>query len=122
MNTIQISGRLTTDPERRTLPDGTAVCKLRLAVKGMARSRETGYLDVTSFGPGAQAAARELSKGWLVAVTGRLEYREWETSNGSKHHDYEAIGEIEFLAAPRAHDTDAETSEPEREAELAVAA
>lgn len=122
MNTIQISGRLTTDPERRTLPDGTAVCKLRLAVKGMARSRETGYLDVTSFGPGAQAAARELSKGWLVAVTGRLEYREWETSNGSKHHAYEAIGEIEFLAAPRAHDTDAETSEPEREAELAAAA
>jgi single-strand DNA-binding protein len=120
MNTIQISGRLTTDPDRRTLPDGTAVCKLRLAVKGMARGRETGYLDVTSFGPGAQAAARELTKGWLVAVTGRLEYREWETSSGSKHHAYEAIGEIEFLAAPREKDTQTEDSEPE--AELPVAA
>ncbi len=63
MNAIQITGRLTSDPELRTLADGTAVCKLRLAVKGMARGRETGYIDVTSFGPGAQAAARELSKG-----------------------------------------------------------
>jgi single-strand DNA-binding protein len=120
MNTIQISGRLTTDPERRTLPDGTAVCKLRLAVKGMARSRETGYLDVTSFGPGAQAAARELSKGWLVAVAGRLEYREWETSNGSKHHAYEAIGEVEFLAAPREQDRQTEVHEPEAELQAAA--
>ncbi len=53
-------------------------------------------------------------------MSGRLEYRQWETDSGSKRHDYEAIGEIEFLAAPR--DRDAEPESSNREAELAVAA
>jgi single-stranded DNA-binding protein len=42
-----------------------------------------------------------LSKGWLVAVSGRLAYDEWETAGGVKRHDYEIVGNIEFLAAPR---------------------
>jgi single-stranded DNA-binding protein len=44
-----------------------------------------------------------LSKGWLVAVAGRLVYDEWETAGGVKRHDYEIVGNVEFLAAPR-HD------------------
>jgi single-strand DNA-binding protein len=101
MNSINITGRLTTDPELRPLPSGEKVCKLRLAVEGLAPARETGYLNVSCFGSGGQAAARVLGKGWLVAVSGRLAYRAWETDEGSKRHDYEVVGNVEFLAAPR---------------------
>jgi single-stranded DNA-binding protein len=48
------------------------VCKPRLAVEGLGPGRETGYLNVSCFGTGGQAAARVLSKGWLVGVNGRL--------------------------------------------------
>jgi single-strand DNA-binding protein len=101
MNSINITGRLTTDPESRSLPSGEKVCKLRLAVEGLAPNRETGYLNVACFGKPGEAAARVLAKGWLVAVDGRLSYHEWETDEGSKRHDYEVIGNVEFLAAPR---------------------
>ena len=45
-----------------------------------------------------------LAKGWLVAVAGRLAYRAWESDDGSKRHDYEVVGNVEFLAAPRRDD------------------
>ena len=102
MNSINITGRLTSDPELRSTPSGETLCKLRLAVEGLASGRETGYVNVTCFGAGGQAAARVLAKGWLVAVDGRLSYREWEAGDGSKRHDYEVVGTVEFLSAPRA--------------------
>jgi single-strand DNA-binding protein len=101
MNSINISGRPIADPELRSLPSGESVCKLRLAVEGMAAKRETGYVNASCFGKPGEAAARVLAKGWLVAVSGRLAYDEWQTAGGVKRNDYEVVGNVEFLAAPR---------------------
>ena len=100
---ITCTGRLTREPELRELPNGGTVCKLRLAVDDMARGRDTGYINVSTFGKPGDAAAQVLSTGWLVAVDGRLEYHEWE-QDGKTRHDYEVIGSVEFLTAPRAAD------------------
>ncbi len=121
MNSINITGRLTQDPELRALPSGDPVCKLRLAVNGLAPGRETGYINATCFGGGGEAAARVLSKGWLVAVSGRMEYREWEAQDGSKRHDYGVVGHVEFLAAPRGSDPEASESEEEQRKVAAAA-
>ena len=117
MNSINITGRLTTDPELRSLPSGENVCKLRLAVDGLAPNRDTGYVNVACFGKPGEAAARVLSKGWLVAVQGRLSYQQWETDDGSRCHDYEVVGNVEFLAAPRGESSEA--SQPEKQAAAA---
>lgn len=101
MNSVNITGRLTSDPELRALPSGESVCKLRLAVDGLSPHGETGYVNVSCFGKPGEAAARVLAKGWLVAVAGRLSYRSWEADDGSKRHDYEVVGNVEFLSAPR---------------------
>jgi single-strand DNA-binding protein len=100
MQRYTCTGRLTRDPELHELPGGGSVCKLRLAVDDMARGRETGYINVSTFGKPGEAAAEILSTGWLVAVDGRLEYHEWQ-QDGKTRHDYEVIGHVEFLAAPR---------------------
>ena len=91
-------------------PHGGTVCKLRLAVDDMARGRETGYINVSTFGKPGEAAAEILSTGWLVAVDGRLEYHEWQ-QDGKTRHDYEVIGQVEFLAAPR-NTTSADAEQP----------
>jgi single-strand DNA-binding protein len=113
MNSVNITGRLTADPELRSLPSGEGVCKLRLAVEGLAPSRETGYVNVSCFGKPGEAAARVLAKGWLVAVQGRLSYRAWEADDGSKRHDYEVVGNVEFLMAPRANGAGSRSEQPE---------
>jgi len=101
INKITCTGRLTKDPELRSVSDEMKVCQLRLAVDEMGRGREVGYVNVAVFGKAGEAAKQYLSKGWLVAVDGRLEYREWETEGGEKRHDYSVVGNVEFLAAPK---------------------
>ena len=103
MNTVQITGRLTRDPELRSLPSGTSVCQMRLAVEGMGRGdRQTvGYINVSAFGAPGEAAARTLTKGWLVAVNGRLESHEWTGQNDIKRYEHAIVGTVEFLAAPK---------------------
>jgi single-strand DNA-binding protein len=112
INKYICTGRLTKDPELRALPSGTSVCELRLAVDQMGRNREVGYINVSVFGNGGEAAAKHLSKGWLVAVDGRIEFGEWETSEG-KRHDYSVVGTVEFLAAPRSDSEEPEAAEPQ---------
>jgi single-strand DNA-binding protein len=64
---------------------------------------EVGYINVSAFGGGGEAAANNLTKGWLVAVDGRLQYSEWEADDGTRRHDYEIVGNVQFLAAPRSN-------------------
>jgi single-strand DNA-binding protein len=101
INKIICTGRLTKDPEIRQVSEEMKVCQLRLAVDGMGRGREVGYVNVAVFGKAGEAANQYLGKGWLVAVDGRLEYGEWETEGGGKRHDYSVVGNVEFLTAPK---------------------
>jgi single-strand DNA-binding protein len=116
MNSVTITGRLTRDPEVGSLPSGDPVCNLRLAVDGMAPGRETGYVDVVAYGKPGEAAARILTKGYLVAVDGRLEYRTWKTDDDQTRHAYKIVGKVEFLAAPKG---DARSAESEESAQRA---
>src|SRR4051794_6535170 len=112
MNQAQVIGRLVRDPELRQLPDGKAVCTVRLAVDGMGRGNTTGFLDVSEFGASGEAAARTLTKGWLVAASGRLDYREWDAKDGTRRAALGLVGRIEFLAAPRGVPSNGATGAP----------
>jgi single-strand DNA-binding protein len=115
MNRLTITGRLTQDPELVSLPSGDPVCNLRLAVDGMAPGRETGYVDVATFGKPGEAAAKVLSKGWLVAVDGRLEYRTWKNDDDQTRHAHRIVGNVEFLAAPKGNGTTADAKADEED-------
>ncbi len=106
MNTIQLIGRLTQDPELRSTEGGMAKTTLRLAIprrKKDGAEQPPVYVDVVTFAKQAEAVAKHLAKGRRVAVTGRLEYREWKAQDGSPHSKHEVIADqIEFLdAAPK---------------------
>ncbi len=104
MNTVQLIGRLTKDPELRHTTTGVATTTLRLAVPRRKRNGEEQppvYVDVVSFNAQAEAIAEHLAKGRRVAVTGRLEYREWQGQDGSPHSKHEVIADgVEFMQAP----------------------
>ena len=57
VNRVVITGNLTRDPELRSLPSGTSVCKLRVAVNSRRKDSASGdwvdkpnYFDVTVWG------------------------------------------------------------------------
>ena len=109
INRVIITGNLTSDPELRSLPSGTAVCKLRVACNTRRKDNSTGewvdkpnYFDVTVWGAPGENCARYLSRGRPVAVDGRLEWREWETQEGQKRQAIDIIADsVQFLSSPR---------------------
>jgi single-strand DNA-binding protein len=108
INRVIITGNLTTDPELRSLPSGTSICKLRVACNTRRKDNSTGewvdkpnYFDVTVWGAQGENCARYLSKGRPVAVDGRLEWREWE-QEGHKRQAIDIIADaVQFLSSPR---------------------
>jgi single-strand DNA-binding protein len=109
INRVIITGNLTADPELRSLPSGTSVCKLRVACNTRRKDNSTGewvdkpnYFDVTVWGAQGENCARYLSKGRPVAVDGRLEWREWEDKEGNKRQGIDIIADaVQFLSSPR---------------------
>ena len=89
LNGVVVTGNLTRDPELRSLPSGTSVCKLRVAVNSRRKDPsgdwvdKPNYFDVTVWGAQGENCATYLSKGRPVAVDGRLDWREWEAQDGS---------------------------------------
>ena len=98
MNSLNLTGRLTKDPELRSMPDGRAVCDLRIASDSPGDNGPL-YLDIATFDKQAEACARYLSKGREIAFSGRLVYREWTADDGSKRSKHSAIGRVEFIGS-----------------------
>ncbi len=118
MNSVNFIGRLTRDPELDQTNSGTAVCRMRLAVP---RRRKEGkdqgavFVNVVAFGAQGAAVADYMTKGRQVAVSGRLEHREWTDTEGSPHSVHEVIADhIGFLGAPEDSHDEAGLHEPAR--------
>jgi single-strand DNA-binding protein len=107
INRVVLVGNLTRDPELRELPSGHSVCNLRIACNGIRRTPEGEYherplfFDVATFGGLAESVARYMHKGSRVAVDGRLEWSEWETSEQQKRQAVSVVAEsVQFLDRP----------------------
>jgi single-stranded DNA-binding protein len=62
------------------------------------------YINAVTYGAQAEAVANHMVKGRRVAVTGRLEYREWATADKVRHSIHEVVAsQIDFLDAPPAN-------------------
>jgi single-strand DNA-binding protein len=107
INRVVLVGRLTRDPELRSLASGASVCSLRIACNGLRKDNDgdyqerPNYFDVSVFGVHGENVHRYLSKGSRAAIDGRLEWREWETSDAQRRQAVSIVAEsVEFLDSP----------------------
>lgn len=89
-NKVIMMGRLTRDPELRTIGSGTNVAEFGLAVdSGWGDNKRTTFIDVTSWGKQSEFVTKYFKKGDGIHIEGRLEFEQWEDKNGggkrSKH-------------------------------------
>ncbi len=105
INRVVLVGRLTRDPELRSLPSGDSVCGLRIACNGESarrrrRAAASGRTTSTSASSARRrtASARYTRKGSRVGVDGRLEWREWETDEQQRR---QAVSIVADRAVPR---------------------
>ncbi len=98
MNSVNIIGRLTRDPELRKTANGTSVTNFCLAVN---RAKEAAdFIDCVAWKQTAELAEKYLSKGSKIGVTGRIQTRSYEDSYGKKKKTVEVVVEqMQFLDA-----------------------
>ena len=115
MNKIIISGRLTRDPELKTVSGGLEVCRISVAVnrrKGKDGKQETDFLPIVVWDKLADLCAKYLAKGSGAAVVGAIQTRSYTAQDGSKRYVTEIIAnEVEFLGGKQ--DKPQEQSKPQ---------
>jgi len=107
LNKVFLMGNLTRDPELRYVPSGAPVTTFGLAVNRRyvtqhgEKKDEVCFVRVVVFGKQAESCSQHLSKGRLVFVEGRLQYRSWE-QDGQKRSTLDIVADrVQFLGGPR---------------------
>lgn len=93
MNTVILIGRLTKDPETRTSGE-TTVTRFSLAVDRGDKNGNTDFPNVVCFGKVAEAVAKYMSKGRLVAVHGQLRTGSYTDKKGNKRYTTEVAADV----------------------------
>lgn len=106
MNSVELIGRLTRDPELRKAASGTSIFKFTLAVN--RRFKQPGQPDAdfifcTAFGKTADIMCQYLHKGSLIGVTGRIQTGSYDNQQGQRVYTTDVIiDNFEFLESKNA--------------------
>ena len=105
MNKVILIGRLSKDPELRYTASNTAVCQFTVAVDRRFKSENqpsADFIPVVAWRQTAEFVAKYFSKGNRIAVTGQIQVRSWDDTEGKKHYATEVIADdVEFVESKR---------------------
>ena len=96
MNTVQILGNLTRDPEVRYTQSGKAVATFNVAASNTFTSsdgetkEQTAFINCVAWGKLGESVGN-LRKGNRAFVEGRLQTRSYETQDGQKRYVTEVV-------------------------------
>ena len=102
MNSVNLIGRLTRDPEvRYTAATQMAVAQFTLAINRPVTKdgkKEADFPRITVFGKSAENCEKYLAKGRLCGVQGRIQTGHYQDKNGNTVYTTDVIADrVEFL-------------------------
>jgi single-strand DNA-binding protein len=111
VNKVVLTGRLTRDPEMRSLASGKTVTTFTVASNEFVGGgkEKSEYHPVVAWDRLAEIAGRYLGKGQQVAIEGRLQTRSWDDEKGVRHWKTEIVAShVEMLSGRRKKDYEAQ--------------
>jgi single-strand DNA-binding protein len=112
VNKVLLTGRLTRDPEIRSLANGTAVTTFSVATNEFRGNgkEHAEYHNIVVWDRLAQICGQYLGKGQQVALEGRLQNRQWDDDRGQRHYKTEVVAvSVEMLSGRRKRDYEADS-------------
>ncbi len=97
LNRATIIGRLTRDPELRSIPSGKSVASFSIATNRQwtdangQKQKQVEYHNIVAWARIAEIASQYLKKGSQVYVEGHLQTREWTAQDGTKKNRTEIV-------------------------------
>ncbi len=123
MNSVNLVGRLTSDPEVRYTADGLAMSKFFLAVDRVLPSerkkelRDEGkktadFPKIVVWGKQAENLGKYVKKGDNIGICGHLVTGQWIKDDGNKVYTTEvSASEIQFLSSNKFEDSQSKKKE-----------
>lgn len=109
MNSVNLIGRLTRDPEVRYSDKGTAIARFSIAV--YRDQNTTDFPNIICFGKTAETVEKYLAKGKQAGITGRIQTGSYE-KDGKKIYTTEVYAErVELIGG--ATQTEEQTQIPQ---------
>lgn len=100
INNVTLLGRMTRDPESRSLQSGTKVANFSLAMNrkwkdsGGTMQEEVVFVEIEAWARQAEVVCEYAGKGDLLGVEGRLKLDQWEDKNsGEKRSRLKVVAE-----------------------------
>lgn len=107
INRVVVSGNLTRDPDLR-MAGTTPLLQLGIAVNERRKNNSTGewedvpnFFDVLVWGQRGESLSRFLKKGSKIAVSGRLRWSQWTSTEGQKRSKVEIVADEVDIMSPR---------------------
>jgi single-strand DNA-binding protein len=113
LNKVLLIGRLTRDPETRSVASGNAVVSFGLAVNRTYTRRDSGekveetcFVDVEAWGRTGETIARYMKKGRQIFIEGRLKFDSWER-DGQRRSKLSVVADtFQFIDSNASRDGD----------------
>ena len=97
LNRVILMGRLVSDPELKTTPNGVSVTNFRIAVdRSYVRSgeeRKADFIDIVCWRQQAEFVCRYFGKGAMIAVEGQLQTRTYQAKDGTNRYVVEVVAD-----------------------------
>ncbi|MEM6723074.1 MAG: single-stranded DNA-binding protein [Bacteroidota bacterium] len=100
LNKVMLIGRLGQNPDIRHLEIGAAVGKFSIATTESYKDKQgnwqdqTEWHDIVVWRALAERAEKQLKKGSLVYIEGKLTHRKWEDQNGNNRKTTEVVAAL----------------------------
>jgi len=101
MNKAILVGNLTSDPERKTTPQGTSVTTFTVAVQRRYKNANGGYdadfINCVAWRGTADFVSKYFQKGSRIGVVGNIQTRSYDDKDGNRRYVTEVVAdEVEF--------------------------
>lgn len=100
MNSVQLIGRLTRDPEIRYTDGGASIARFGLAVDRRFKQEngaDADFINIVSFGKTAEFIEKYFHKGMKIALNGRIQTGSYTDKDGKKVYTTDIVAEnVEF--------------------------
>lgn len=112
MNNVTLVGRITKDPELRTISNGTVTTNINVAVNRPFTSangeREADFINCVVWRKQAENVCKYCTKGSLVGIQGRIQTRNYDGQDGKRVYVTEVVADnVTFLGSKNSNNNGA---------------
>lgn len=108
INQVTLVGRLTRDPELKLTQTGTSVTNIMLAVQRNYRNQageyEADFIPCIFWNKAAENIVHYCRKGFMIALIGRIQTRNYENEDGKRVYVTEVVAEYVRFLEPKNHE------------------